>query len=59
LKEAQIPPAHLLRQAPNKDRDLSIPTMVEVLELYQRVKGEGRVKTFFTHSSRSIAYLEQ
>jgi hypothetical protein len=55
LKEAQIPPAHFLRQAPNKDRDLSIPTMVEVLELYQRVKGEGRVKTFFTHSSRSIA----
>jgi integrase len=59
LKEAQIPASHLLRQAPSKDRDLSIPTIVEALELYQRVKGGGRVKTFFTHSSRSIAYLEQ
>ena len=59
LKEAQIPASHLLLQAPNKDRDLAMPTIAEALELYQRVKGEGRVKTFFTHSSRSIAYLEK
>jgi hypothetical protein len=59
LKEAQIPASHLLRQAPSKDRDLSIPTIVEALELYQRVKGEGRVKTFFSHSSRSINYLTE
>lgn len=59
LKEAQIPAAHLLRQAPNKDRDLAMPTIAEALELYQRVKGEGRVKTFFSHSSRSINYLTE
>jgi integrase len=59
LKEAQIPAAHLLRHAPSQNIDSTLPTIKDALELYQRVKGEGRVKTFFTHSNRSVAYLEQ
>ena len=55
LKEAQIPAAHLLRHAPSQNIDSTLPTIKDALELYQRVKGEGRVKTFFTHSNRSVA----
>lgn len=59
LKDEQIPAAHLLRHAPSQNIDSTLPTIKDALELYQRVKGEGRVKTFFTHSTRSVAYLEQ
>ena len=59
LKAPQIPAAHLLRHAPSQNRDSTLPTIKDALALYQRAKGEERVKAFFTHSNRSVAYLEQ
>ena len=58
LKEAQIPAAHLLRQAPNKDRDLAMPTIAEALELYQRVKGEGRFRLSLATAVEALTTLQ-
>ena len=59
LKEIEIPAAHLLRHAPSQNPESVLPTIVDALELYHRVKGENKKKTFFTHSKRSVDYLIQ
>ena len=59
LKEIEIPAAHLLRHAPSQNSDSVQPTILDALELYHRVKGENKKKTFFTHSKRSVDYLVQ
>jgi integrase len=59
LKEIEIPAAHLLRHAPSQNPASVLPTIVDALELYHRVKGENKKKTFFTHSKRSVDYLVQ
>ena len=47
-REIEIPAAHLLRHAPNQNSDSVQPTILDALELYHRVKGENKKKTFFT-----------
>ena len=59
LKEIEIPAAHLLCHAPSQNPESVLPTIVDALELYHRVKGENRKKTFFHHSKRSVDYLIQ
>ena len=59
LKEIEIPAAHLLRHAPSQNPESVLPTIVDALELYHRVKGANKKKTFFTHSKRSVDYLIQ
>jgi hypothetical protein len=59
LKEIEIPAAHLLRHAPSQNPESVLPTIVDALELYHRVKGENKKKTFFTHRQRSVDYLVQ
>ncbi len=59
LKETEVPAAHLLRVVPSQNPDSILPTIQDALELYLSVKGEGRRKTFHTHSKRSVSYVEQ
>ena len=44
LKEIEIPAAHLLRHAPSQNPESVLPTIVDALELYHRVKGENKRK---------------
>ncbi len=59
LKEIEIPAAHLLRHVPSQNPGSVLPTIVDALKLYHRVKGENKKKTFFTLSKRSVDYLIQ
>lgn len=53
LKEIEIPAAHLFRHAPSQNPDSVLPTIVDALELYHRVKGENKNRV-----SNTQAYLE-
>jgi integrase len=59
LKEMQIPAAHLLHSVPSQNVHSTLPTIEDAKELYLRVKGESKQKTFFTHTQRSVNYLIQ
>ncbi|RPG46285.1 MAG: integrase [Gammaproteobacteria bacterium TMED134] len=59
LKEMQIPAAHLLHSVPSQNLDSTLPSIEDAMELYLRVKGENKQKTFFTHTKRSVDYLIQ
>ena len=55
----QIPAAHLLHSVPSQNVHSTLPTIEDAKELYLRVKGESKQKTFFTHTQRSVNYLIQ
>ena len=59
LKEMQIPEAHLLHSVPSQNVHSTLPTIEDAMELYLKVKGENKQKTFFTHTRRSVDYLIQ
>jgi site-specific recombinase XerC len=59
LKEAEVPAAHLLKSVPSQNPNSVLPTIQDALELYLRVKGRNKRKTFFTHCNRSVNYVEQ
>ena len=59
IKEADIPASHLLRSVPSQNIHSILPTINDALDLYHRVKGEGRSPAFFTHSKRSVDYVVQ
>jgi integrase len=59
LKKADVPAAHLLKVVPSQNPNSVLPTIQDALELYLRVKGRNKRKPFFTHSERSVNYLEE
>ena len=59
LREADIPAGHLLKCVPSQNSDSLLPTIEDALQLYLSMKGEGRPKTFHTHSQRSVGYIIQ
>ena len=59
LREVDIPAGHLLKCVPSQNPNSLLPTIEDALELYLSVKGEGRPKTFYSHSQRSVGYVIQ
>ena len=59
LKKAEVPAAHLLKAVPSQNPNSVLPTIQDALELYLRVKGRNKRKTFFTHCNRSVNYVEE
>ena len=55
LEQVDIP-KQFIGQAPSS-QDISSPLLSEAVELYLRLKGGGRGKTFFQAANRNAAYL--
>jgi len=54
LSQLDIPALHLLRDRPLKPSQSSCETLSEALELYLRLKGVGRNKTFHRGAERNV-----
>jgi hypothetical protein len=59
LSEAIVPASHLMNDSPRKTKQPKLPTIRDALELYLKVKGHNKQKLFFSHTRRSVSYLEQ
>ena len=50
-----IPAIHLVSS--NEDLDDSSPNITDALDLYLRLKGEGKDKTFIRTANRNVEYI--
>ena len=55
LQKMDIPAIHLVSS--NEDSDDSSPNITDVLDLYLRLKGQGKDKTFIRTANRNIEYI--
>ena len=55
LQKIDIPAIHLVSS--NEDKDDSSPNITDALDLYLKLKGEGKDKTFIRTATRNIEYI--
>ncbi|MDC1209112.1 site-specific integrase [Litorivicinus sp.] len=62
LKQTGVPGSHLLKIQSSQTHGTTVTlgaTLSHASELYQRTKGKGRGKLFFTHTDRAVGYAIQ
>ena len=57
LNENDVPLAHFLANSSKSNKQHDLPTLNEALELYLKLKGNGRGRNFHIQTSRSIEYF--
>ena len=57
LSTLDLPASHLLKSIPKVISNSNVPTLIESLEVYLKLKGVGRSEYFITTAQRNIGYV--